>query len=96
MKKLLKSEQLNNYNDKKKMLTDNHIVLWDVIQSCRRKGSLDSNLRDVKINNFEQLFKNYHTLKAVFCNGQTAYKLFYRYHGENGLPVFAIIRDVSS
>ena len=72
------------------MLTSNHIALWDVVRSCRRSGSLDSHLRDVKVNNIKRLIKKHATLKAIFCNGQTSYKLFKRYNGDIALPVLAL------
>ena len=88
IRKLLKAKRSDDYNVKKRMLMDHRIVLWDVIRSCRRNGSLDSNLRDVVINDFKQLIEKYRTLNAVFCNGRTAYSLFKRYHCDINLPVF--------
>jgi len=87
---LLKREIFNNYEDKKRTLMNNHIALWDVVHSCRRNGSLDSNLKDVKTNDFNYLFEKYFTLKAVFCNGQTAYKLFKQYNDDINLPIIAL------
>lgn len=90
MQSLLKCINAENYNDKKKMLLDHHIILWDVIHSCRRNGSLDSNLRDVKINDIKQILDKRSTVCAIFCNGQTAFKLFNRYYGDIDLPAFAL------
>ena len=36
--------------DKKKMLFDNNIAIWDVIASCSIKGSSDSSIKDVVVN----------------------------------------------
>jgi hypoxanthine-DNA glycosylase len=78
------------YAQKKKMLLASRIALWDVIASCRREGSLDANIRDVKFNNFKGLFKKYRNIRAVFCNGNTAFKLFKKAFGKCGLPVFSM------
>ena len=87
---LLKYKIPDHYEVKKQMLTSNCIVLWDVVWSCRRNGSLDSNLRDIELNDFDGLIKKHATLKAIFCNGQTSYKLFKRYNGEVSLPIIAL------
>ena len=88
--KLLKCAKLDGYEDKKRMIINNHIALWDVVHSCRRNGSLDSNLKDIKINNFKHLFEESSTIKAVFCNGQTAYKLFKQHNNGVDLPVIVL------
>jgi len=90
LENLLKSGVLNNYEDKKRMLMNNYIALWDVVYSCRREGSLDSNIRDIKINDFKHLLKTHTTLKAIFCNGQTSYKLFRRTNKDIDLPVIVL------
>lgn len=55
------------------------LVLWDVLQSCERKGSLDSAIKDASANDFAQLFLLYPTIKTVVFNGQKAEQLFTRY-----------------
>lgn len=87
---LLRCEASEYYEDKKQMLTNNNIALWDAVHHCRRNGSLDSNLKDVKTNDFKHVFEEHSTLKAVFCNGQTAYKLFKRYNDGISLPIIAL------
>ena len=78
------------YAQKKRMLLQNNIALWDVIASCARRGSLDSNIRHVQINDFEGLFQKQSSLKAVFCNGNTALRLFKKYCADQNLPVFLL------
>jgi len=74
MRHLLKKDSIGSYADKKKIMLNNRIALWDVICSCKRNGSLDANLRDVKVNDFKSFLRRYPSIKAIFCNGQTAYK----------------------
>ena len=78
------------YAQKKKMLLQNRIALWDVVCSCTRKGSLDSNIRNVKANNFGALFKKYRNIKVVFCNGNTALKLFKDVCPDDNLPIYLL------
>jgi len=64
------------YPAKKKLLTDNRIALWDVFQSCERKGALDSAIQNAKVNDIPALLKRYPNIKAIFLNSKTAEKMF--------------------
>lgn len=89
LESLLKPQKWGDYRERKETLKARRILLWDVVRSCRRNGSLDANLRDIKINDFNRLLRNRRSLKAVFCNGQTAFNLFKR-HTDITLPVYAL------
>lgn len=52
------------------------ILLWDVLASCERSGSLDSAIKQPEANDFESLFKRFPNLKAVLFNGKAAQNLF--------------------
>ena len=52
------------------------IFLWDVLQTCERKGSLDSAITQPKANDFEWVFKTYPSLRVVAFNGKAAENLF--------------------
>jgi len=64
---------LTNYQDKISLLQQNHIGLWDAFESCEREGSLDSNIKNGVLNDFEKLFKTYPNIKLVLFNGGTSY-----------------------
>ncbi len=70
-----------DYKDKTEFLLRKRVALWDVIKSCERKGSLDSNIKNVTVNDFHSFFRCYTNIKHVFFNGRTAYNLFNRYIG---------------
>lgn len=65
-----------SYDDKLNLLLKHHIALWDVISTCARAGSLDSDIRNAVPNDFERFFKQYPQIKTVFFNGQKAYDSF--------------------
>src|SRR3954454_357719 len=44
-----------DYQTRKRTLLEYHIGLWDIIDACRRDGSLDSNIRDARHNDFKQV-----------------------------------------
>jgi len=55
------------------------IALWDVIASCVRAGSLDSGIRDARVNDFAAFFAAHGDLRAVLCNGAKSHALFVRH-----------------
>ena len=50
----------DHYNQKLNLIKQNHIALWDVIQTCKRQGSLDSAIEKDSIieNDIINLIKN--------------------------------------
>ena len=65
-----------NYEDKLKTLLDNKIALWDVIQSCTRTGSLDSNIHNEVPNDIRSLLKDFPNIKTICLNGNKSYSAF--------------------
>ena len=64
--------------EKAEMLHANHIALWDVIASCEITGSSDSSIKNALPNDIRPIL-DAGQIAAVFCNGQTAYRLYCRY-----------------
>ena len=62
------------YAQRLETLLDNGIGLWDVIDRCRRIGSLDSAIRDGSANNFTRLKCACPHLVRVCFNGKTSGK----------------------
>ncbi len=58
-------------------LKANGIALWDIVKEARRHGSLDANIKD-ELHNEVGEFVTARRIKAVFCNGSTAYALYRR------------------
>lgn len=67
---------IKNTEQKATLCKQSGILLWDVLSSCERQGSLDSAIKQPEANDFEALFKNYPDLKAVCFNGKAAQSLF--------------------
>ena len=53
-------------------LLEHRIGLWDIIDACVREGSLDSNIRDPRHNDFERVTQVARKLRRVCFNGKTA------------------------
>lgn len=71
--------------DKISLCLSNGIALWDIVQSCTAKGSLDSSLRNVSLVDLSLL--NGCLLQKILCNGALAYKLVVKAYG-GSVPVF--------
>jgi len=67
-----------DYQQRKEILIANGIAVWDVLQYCRRLGSLDANIdmASIKINDFGSFFARYELITQVFFNGLTAEKMY--------------------
>lgn len=76
------------YSKKTDALKSARIALWDVLQSCRRKGSLDSSIeiKSQTVNDFPAFFTTYTQIRAVFFNGAKAEDCFRRYVLKNHMP----------
>ena len=88
---LLNEEFTEEYAQRIDTIKKHHIALWDVIDSCERKGSLDSEIRNEEANQIEELLGEYPNVKAIFCNGGKSYKSLQKLLGKNyKLPVFLL------
>ncbi|GHT20168.1 TonB-dependent receptor [Bacteroidia bacterium] len=73
------SELPLTYADKKQLLLKSNIGVWDVAHQAKRKGSLDSDIKDVVPNDLGSFVANHKHLKVVGFNGKKAETLFDRY-----------------
>jgi hypoxanthine-DNA glycosylase len=65
--------------EKKIFLKNHNIALWDMVKSCTRVNSLDSNLQDIKVNDIEKLLENYPNIQQLYLTSIKALKLYKRY-----------------
>ena len=75
---VLSCEIPRTVEEKRAMLLENHIALWDVIGSCEIEGSSDASIRSVVPNEIERLLSQT-KIRRVFVNGKTAEKYYNRY-----------------
>lgn len=64
--------------EKKLLLLQNGVALWDVIASCDIAGSADSSIKNAKPNDILPIIMK-SKITAVFVNGNTAAKLYEKY-----------------
>jgi TDG/mug DNA glycosylase family protein len=69
------------YADRLRLLKSSGIALWDVLRSCIREGSLDSDIVNLSAvpNDFDSFFLRHPKITQVFFNGAKAEECFRRH-----------------
>lgn len=70
------------FEEKIQLLQRNKIGLWDVLQNCERKGSLDIHIKNHIENNFETLFKEFPSINTLVFNGKESHRYFLKKFGQ--------------
>jgi len=68
-----------DYKEKRSLIIDMKLALWDVCQACIRPGSADSDIRNEIPNLIAELLADKPTIHTIIFNGQTAMKLYFRH-----------------
>jgi len=86
--------RLETNESKKVFCLERSIGLWDVIGSCERSNSSDSNLKNILPNDFKKLLTEYQNIKIVAFTGKKAFDLFQKYFKD--LPIEKIVLPSTS
>ncbi len=68
-----------DYAKRVNLLLENHIALWDVIESCEREGNNDSKIVNPQYNDLAGLLKRYPNICKICFNGWKAESYFKKY-----------------
>lgn len=71
--------------EKKKFLSTNCIALWDVVTECEIIGSQDSEIKNFKVADIQNLLQKI-DVQLIILNGGKAYEIFTRYCGNTVVP----------
>jgi TDG/mug DNA glycosylase family protein len=68
----------NTYQQNAAQLAQHGVAVWDVLKTCFRTGSLDSDIDNSTIvpNNFQQFFAHHPDISRVFFNGAKAESVY--------------------
>lgn len=72
--------QLGTNEAKKTFCLNKGIGLWDVIGSCERSNSSDTNLKNCIPNDFATLLKKYPDIRTLGFTGKKSYDLFMKHY----------------
>ena len=75
---LTESEVPQTIEEKKNLLLEHGIAIWDVIESCDIIGSSDSSIKNVVPADIERVVAN-SKIQNIYANGGTAKKLYEKY-----------------
>lgn len=90
MAQVLQCAVPQDIEEKRAMLLDHHIAVWDVIASCEITGSSDASIRDAVPNDLTCIL-NGADIRAVYTNGGKAHQLYRKYifpvNGREDIPL---------
>ena len=71
-----------SYVKRQEALSQNGVIVWDVLESCEREGSSDSRIQtESEIpNDIPLLLSHYNKINRIVCNGGVAFTLLRRHH----------------
>lgn len=78
LSRVFNDEEPITKEEKIDFLLRHRIALWDVIESCDIKGSSDSSITNVKVNDLKKIIEG-SNIKRIFVNGDKAYRLYNKY-----------------
>ncbi|MEO6422150.1 MAG: DNA-deoxyinosine glycosylase [Candidatus Nitrotoga sp.] len=72
---------LNSYKAKTSSIVRARIALWDVLKSCSRESSLDSDINNntIMLNDFASFYNNHSHIHRVYFNGAKAESLYMKH-----------------
>ena len=70
-----------SYNQRCRMLIQNRVALWDVLKTCTRSSSLDSDIIESSIvaNDLPGFLRQHTSVERIFFNGAKAQQIYTRH-----------------
>ena len=65
-------------DEKKKLILEHDLALWDSIASCEITGSSDASIRNAKANDLSVIL-DHSKIERIYCNGRKSHELFRKY-----------------
>ncbi len=72
---LFHQEIPSTVDQKKKLILENHLALWDSIASCVITGSSDASIREVRANDLS-IILDHCPIRQICCNGKTSWQMY--------------------
>ena len=65
-------------SQKKELILEHGLALWDSIASCVISGSSDASIRDVRANDL-RIILDHCPISRIYCNGKKSYEMYEKY-----------------
>ncbi len=65
-------------DEKKALILESGLALWDSIASCEITGSSDASIRNVRANDISVILDSC-SIERIYCNGRKSHELYQRY-----------------
>lgn len=87
---ILKTGTPKSILEKRQILIENKIAIWDVVGSCEISNSSDVSIKNAQPNDMGIILGNAN-IKTIYANGKTAEKLYNKYLlKQTGKEIFAL------
>lgn len=87
---------LSSIEEKKKFLLNHKIALWDIVESCDIEGSLDINIKNIKIVDLYRVLPPNTNISKILCNGKKSYELTSKYLQKENINIECIYMPSTS
>ena len=64
--------------EKRRLILDHHLALWDSIASCEIVGSSDSSIKNAQPNDIGLILSGA-PIERIYCNGKKSFELYNKY-----------------
>ncbi len=95
LSKVFETETPKTIEEKKKLILDNNLALWDVLASCEINNSSDSSIKNPKVNDLNKIISK-SKIDTIFTTGKKAYNLYQKYCYPNTLIKATYLPSTSS
>ena len=85
-----------DYEDRKKLLLENGIALWDVLQYSEGLGSADSAIINEKTNDFASFYNKHLQIQKVFFSSKKAEEFYNKHVGKEDSKTYYVLPSPSS
>jgi hypoxanthine-DNA glycosylase len=79
---------INNKDQKLWLLKELNLGLWDMVKSCQRENSSDSNLSDIELNSIDKFLRQHPQIKRLAFTSRLAQKLYNKEFKELSIESF--------
>lgn len=92
---IFNKELIDDYEERIRLLEDNNIAVWDVLEYCEREGSLDSRIKNEHANDFASLYRQFPNLEYVFFSSKNAAAYYDKYIGRRAGLCYGVLPSPS-